>query len=71
MNYAKKEDLTDPKTKHEVVKAEDLYVLVDPKAIFYLVGTVMDFEETELSTQFTFNNPNVKGECGCKESFTV
>jgi iron-sulfur cluster assembly protein len=32
---------------------------------------VMDWEETELSAEFTFSNPNAKGECGCGESFNV
>ena len=39
--------------------------------LFLVVGTTMDWEETELTSEFTFNNPNSKGECGCGESFTV
>eukprot|EP00595_Chromulina_sp_UTEXLB2642_P000308 CAMPEP_0196762808 /NCGR_PEP_ID=MMETSP1095-20130614/2850_1 /TAXON_ID=96789 ORGANISM="Chromulina nebulosa, Strain UTEXLB2642" /NCGR_SAMPLE_ID=MMETSP1095 /ASSEMBLY_ACC=CAM_ASM_000446 /LENGTH=69 /DNA_ID=CAMNT_0042114693 /DNA_START=205 /DNA_END=414 /DNA_ORIENTATION=- len=69
MNYASKEDLD--KKVDEVVKFHGVTVLVDPKAIFFLVGTVMDFEETLLASEFTFNNPNSKGECGCGESFNV
>lgn len=46
-------------------------VFVDPMALMHVVGTVMDYEETELSSEFTFNNPNVKGKCGCGESFSV
>ena len=46
-------------------------VYVDPSALFNIVGTVMDWEETELSAEFTFNNPNAKGHCGCGESFSV
>lgn len=46
-------------------------VFVDPMALMNVVGTVMDFEETELSREFTFQNPNVKGKCGCGESFNV
>ncbi|OEU09553.1 hypothetical protein FRACYDRAFT_173634 [Fragilariopsis cylindrus CCMP1102] len=46
-------------------------VFVEPMALFSVVGTVMDWEESELSSEFTFTNPNSKGECGCGESFTV
>jgi len=69
MNYATNEDLKT--TKDEVVTAHGVKVLVDPKAIFFVVGTQMDFVETELSSEFTFQNPNSKGECGCGESFNV
>jgi len=54
-----------------VVRAMGVDVYVDPMALFSVVGTVMDWEETELSAEFTFTNPNSKGECGCGESFTV
>ena len=69
MNYAEMDDL-DPK-KNEIVQDKDVTVLVDPKAVFFIVGTVMDYQETELASEFTFVNPNVKGECGCGESFNV
>ena len=46
-------------------------VFIEPMALFSIVGTKMDWEETELSSEFTFNNPNSKGECGCGESFNV
>lgn len=55
----------------EVVKAEDVTVLIDPKAIMFVLGIVMDFETTELESGFTFKNPNEKGRCGCGESFHV
>ncbi len=69
MNYAKMEDIN-PK-KNEIVKDKDVTVLVDTKAVFFIVGTVMDYQETELASEFTFVNPNIKGECGCGESFNV
>ena len=69
MNYADKEYLET--TKDERVSNHGVQVLVDPKAIFFLVGTEMDFVETPLSTEFTFTNPNSKGSCGCGESFNV
>ena len=69
MNYAKSEDLD--KKKHEVVDAHGIRVLIDTKAIFFLVGTSMDYTETDIAAEFSFNNPNSKGVCGCGESFTV
>jgi iron-sulfur cluster assembly accessory protein len=53
------------------MKAHDVQVFIDPMALFNIVGTNMDWEETELTSEFTFNNPNSKGECGCGESFNV
>ena len=55
----------------EFTVKDDVKVYVDPKALFNVVGTVMDFEESELTKEFTFKNPNAKGECGCGESFNV
>jgi iron-sulfur cluster assembly protein len=46
-------------------------VLVDPKSLPYIDGTELDFAREGLNEGFKFNNPNVKGECGCGESFTV
>lgn len=69
MNYATSDDLKN--SKDEVVSAHGVKVFVDPKAVFFVVGTQMDFVETELSSEFTFKNPNSKGECGCGESFNV
>ena len=46
-------------------------VLIDPKSLAYIDGTELDFVREGLNEGFKFNNPNVKGECGCGESFTV
>lgn len=46
-------------------------VLIDPKAIMFIVGTQMDYVEEKLKSGFTFTNPNEKGRCGCGESFHV
>ena len=46
-------------------------LVVDPKSLPYLDGTVLDFTKEGLNEGFKFNNPNVKEECGCGESFTV
>jgi len=66
MNYAET-----PPAGDEEVAAHGVRVFVDPKAVFSVAGTVMDWEETELSAEFTFVNPNEKGRCGCGESFNV
>ena len=46
-------------------------VIVDPKSLVYIDGTQLDFVKEGLNEGFQFNNPNVNGECGCGESFTV
>jgi iron-sulfur cluster assembly protein len=46
-------------------------VLIDPKSLVYLDGTEVDFGKEGLNEGFKFNNPNVKSECGCGESFNV
>lgn len=66
LNYAFEKD-----SKDEELHAHDVTVFIEPMALFSVVGTTMDYVETELSSEFTFNNPNSKGECGCGESFTV
>jgi iron-sulfur cluster assembly protein len=55
----------------EVVEAGGIRVLIDPKAVMYLIGTQMDFVEEKLKSGFVFTNPNEKGRCGCGESFNV
>jgi len=46
-------------------------VFIDRKAQLTLLGTEMDFVENKLSAEFVFNNPNIKGTCGCGESFSL
>jgi len=46
-------------------------VMVDPKSLAYLDGTELDYTREGLNEGFKFNNPNVKDECGCGESFNV
>jgi iron-sulfur cluster assembly protein len=55
----------------EVVKNQDLTVLVDRKASLFLIGTTMDYKIDKLTSGFTFENPNEKGRCGCGESFHI
>jgi iron-sulfur cluster assembly protein len=46
-------------------------VFVDPKSLAFLDGTELDFVREGLNEGFKFNNPNVKDQCGCGESFKV
>ena len=55
----------------EVVEDKGVTILIDPKAIMFILGTEMDYVEEKLQSGFTFRNPNEKGRCGCGESFTV
>jgi Iron-sulfur cluster assembly accessory protein len=51
-----------------VVEDKGVKILVDPKAVLFLLGTEMDYKADKLSAQFVFNNPNQTGACGCGES---
>ena len=52
----------------EVVEDKGVKILVDPKAVLFLLGTEMDYKTEKLSAQFIFNNPNQTSACGCGES---
>lgn len=55
----------------EVVQDQDVTILIDPKALMYLLGTEMDYISEQFKSGFTFSNPNEKGKCGCGSSFSV
>jgi len=55
----------------EVVEQGGAKVLIDPKAVMYLLGTEMDYRVDKLSSQFVFSNPNQTGACGCGESVNL
>jgi len=55
----------------EVFENNDVTVVIDKKSLVYLDGTELDFTREGLNEGFKFNNPNVKDECGCGESFTI
>ena len=59
------------KPNEEVVEDKGVKVLIDPKAIMYLLGTEMDYKKEELSSTFVFKNPNETERCGCGESFKI
>jgi len=63
MEYADEVRPTD-----EVVEDKGVKILIDPKAVLFLLGTEMDFRTEKLSAQFVFNNPNQTSACGCGES---
>jgi iron-sulfur cluster assembly protein len=52
----------------EVVEDKGVKILVDPKAVLFLLGSEMDYKVDKLSAQFVFNNPNQTSACGCGES---
>ena len=52
----------------EVVEDKGVKLLIDPKAVLFLLGTEMDFRVDKLSAGFVFNNPNQTSACGCGES---
>ena len=66
MEYAKKIE-----PNEEVIEDKGVKVLIDPKAIIYLLGTEMDFKKEKFSSQFIFKNPNETERCGCGESFKI
>ena len=63
VEYAKELAPTD-----EVIEDKGVKILVDPKAVLFLLGTEMDFKADKMQAQFVFNNPNQISACGCGES---
>jgi iron-sulfur cluster assembly protein len=63
MDYAEAINPTD-----EVVEDKGVRLLIDPKAVLFLLGTEMDYKTDKLAAQFVFNNPNQTSACGCGES---
>ena len=63
MEYAEAVTPTD-----EVVEDKGVKLLIDPKAVMFLIGTEMDWKVGKLASQFVFNNPNQTSACGCGES---
>ena len=55
----------------QVFAEQGVNIIVDSKSLIYLDGTQLDFVKEGLNEGFKFENPNVKGECGCGESFTI
>ena len=57
------------KKDDEQVECGDFKLLIEGKSLIFYLGSTMDFVTNQLSAGFVFNNPNVKGQCGCGESF--
>jgi iron-sulfur cluster assembly protein len=55
----------------EVVEDKGAKVLIDPKALLYLLGTEMDYHTEKLKSEFVFKNPNQVSACGCGESVNL
>ena len=55
----------------EVIEDRGVRILVDPKAVLFLLGTEMDYKIDKLAAQFVFNNPNQTAACGCGESVQI
>ncbi|MDR6954315.1 iron-sulfur cluster assembly protein [Ancylobacter sp. 3268] len=55
----------------EIIEDKGARVIIDPKAILYLLGTEMDYRIDKMSAQFVFNNPNQTSACGCGESVAI
>jgi iron-sulfur cluster assembly protein len=66
MDYAETQGPLD-----EVIEDKGVRILVDPKAVMFLVGTEMDFKRDKLATRFIFTNPNQTEACGCGESVVI
>ncbi|XP_015231024.1 iron-sulfur cluster assembly 1 homolog, mitochondrial [Cyprinodon tularosa] len=62
---------TEREKSDEEVLQDGVRVFIEKKAQLTLLGTEMDFVESKLSSEFIFNNPNIKGTCGCGESFNI
>ena len=55
----------------EVVEDKGVRILIEPKAVLFLIGSEIDFETSKLASKFVFRNPNETDACGCGESVTI
>ena len=60
-----------PAAADEVIEDKGVRILIDPKAVLFLLGTEMDFKADKLSSGFVFQNPNQTSACGCGESVAI
>ncbi|HZV61116.1 MAG TPA: iron-sulfur cluster assembly protein IscA [Methylophilaceae bacterium] len=65
------EFVDESKPEDQFFESHGVKVFIDPKSLAYIDGTELDFTKEGINEGFKFNNPNVKDECGCGESFTV
>jgi iron-sulfur cluster assembly protein len=65
-------EFLDNKNEEDLIfEFDSIIVAIDPKSLVYIEGTEIDFAKEGLNEGFKFNNPNVRNECGCGESFNV
>ena len=69
LNYFYEKDI--PKYRHDIHTQDTVSYAVEPKALWIIAGTEMHYETSALASEFTFNNPKSKGNCGCGESFNI
>lgn len=55
----------------EIVEDKGVTILIEPKAVLFLLGSEVDYETSKLSAKFVFHNPNETDACGCGESVTI
>ena len=68
LNYAEKDAR---KKLDELVEPDGVKIIVEASALMSIIGTKMDYVSDRMRSEFVFNNPNAKSECGCGESFTI
>lgn len=66
LEYVEQKDPLD-----ELMEVGGVTILIDPKAVMFIIGTEMDYVEEKMQSGFVFRNPNEKGQCGCGKSFYV
>ncbi|HEY1448031.1 MAG TPA: iron-sulfur cluster assembly accessory protein [Caulobacteraceae bacterium] len=66
LEYAAEADPLD-----EIIEDKGVKILIEPKAVLFLIGSEIDFETTKLAARFMFRNPNETDACGCGESVTI
>jgi len=58
-------------SKDQIIEKNGIKIIIDPKAILFLIGSTMDFKEEKFKSGFVFENPQERGRCGCGESFHI
>ena len=71
IQYADEIGKFDEVIEEKTQDGQTIKIIIDTKAVMFIMGSIMDYEETKLESGFKFINPNEKGRCGCGESFTV
>jgi iron-sulfur cluster assembly protein len=60
-----------PRPFEEILQEKGVCILIDPKAIMYVIGSKMDYTQDDFKSGFVFINPNEKAKCGCGKSFNI